>query len=498
MTVRILRTIALPAAAVLALVATACTDDESPAVTTPELDAAFLGYSNPETRQTVCGNCHVSQQRTWRNTGHAGAWADLQASGHAASYCNACHTVNGTSNLAPDTAGFFSVAAEAQKFYYDVQCESCHGPGAAHVQAPDASQPLVSIRADTALGYGCATCHKGTHTPFVEEWRSSLHNHVQSAVFTNGAPRADCIGCHTAQGALAAWDPNSRYVESSPTAQAQYQPLTCAVCHDPHGTENSGELRWSIETPDADLNLCMKCHQRRSVPDVTSSRGPHAPQGPTLLGESGWLPPNFTYDPNAGASTHGTQANPRLCAGCHMEAFSAQDAQGQSFYVVGHRFEAIPCVDANGRPTGATDCAYNAAARRWTACAGSGCHTSEAQAINFFNLVKGRLEGYRNTLWKDGDGDGTLDAFPTDSGLVPIVRANYPSDFSTTDNRTSVGEGAFFNASLLGVDGSSGVHNPFYIEALLQQSITALRNQYPGLPAPPPEIQALISRGVRR
>src|SRR6185436_16233115 len=102
-------------------------------------DADFVGYSNPATQQTTCGNCHVDKQRTWSRTGHARAWADLQNSGHAAPACERCHTTNGTSNLAADTAGYLGVAANAKQFYKDVQCESCHGPGGGHITNPDAA-----------------------------------------------------------------------------------------------------------------------------------------------------------------------------------------------------------------------------------------------------------------------------------------------------------------------------------------------------------------------
>src|SRR5262249_56510717 len=100
----------------------ACTSDNN-TVVTPPLDATFVGYSNPATQQTTCGNCHVDKQRVWQKTAHSRAWADLVNSGAAQSYCAKCHTTNGATNLAPDTAGFFAVSGDAQKFYYDVQCE---------------------------------------------------------------------------------------------------------------------------------------------------------------------------------------------------------------------------------------------------------------------------------------------------------------------------------------------------------------------------------------
>src|SRR5881392_2707876 len=91
--------------AIAALALASCTNDNNNTPSSPTLDAAFVGYSNPATQQTTCGNCHITRQRTWAQTGHARAWADLQNSGHAGPSCINCHTTNGSSNLAVDSAG---------------------------------------------------------------------------------------------------------------------------------------------------------------------------------------------------------------------------------------------------------------------------------------------------------------------------------------------------------------------------------------------------------
>ena len=79
-----------------AMALASCTSEKvvyrsTPAFTTPPTAAAnFVGYSQPTTKQTVCGNCHVDQQAKWLQTKHSSAWADLQASGHASAACVAC------------------------------------------------------------------------------------------------------------------------------------------------------------------------------------------------------------------------------------------------------------------------------------------------------------------------------------------------------------------------------------------------------------------------
>ena len=81
-----IRVLPLIAGSALALSATACVKDNatSPTGGTTK-DAAFVGYSDPTTKQTTCGNCHIDRQTDWAATKHASAWADLQASGGAQS-----------------------------------------------------------------------------------------------------------------------------------------------------------------------------------------------------------------------------------------------------------------------------------------------------------------------------------------------------------------------------------------------------------------------------
>ncbi|HXY18889.1 MAG TPA: cytochrome c3 family protein [Gemmatimonadales bacterium] len=475
---------------VLALAAAGCVKDNTTAPSgVSTKDAAFVGYSNPDTKLTTCGNCHIDRQTEWASTKHASAWADLQASGEAASYCYQCHTTNGFSNLAQDSAGYFAVPAASKKYYQDVQCEACHGPGATHIGAPDETQPLASIQADTGLPQGCGTCHTGTHSPFVDQWVQSGHGTVEPAANGN----ASCIGCHSGQGALARFDQKATYLEET---SGTWQPITCAVCHDPHGSPNPAQLRYPISTADLGTNLCMQCHYRRSAPDPTSTRGAHSPQGPMLLGEAGWIPPNFQYNETQEASTHGSSANPTLCAGCHVEPYDVTDKATGKFVIhsTGHLFRAIPCSDSTGAPVSPYNDNCSDSSRRYNACTVSGCHATGAQAMADRQVLTGRLQGDVRTLWVDANGNGVLDTFPVDSGLLAMVRQKNPSDFAL--GTISVGFGAWFNADMINrADGSYGVHNPIYAEALLLGSIQAVRAQYTYLPpAPPAEAAQMRAR----
>ena len=472
--------------AVLALVAAACTNDNNSttAPTGPQFVASFVGYSNPDTKQTTCGNCHVEKQNSWAKTGHAKAWGDLQASGHATSSCNQCHTVNGTSNIGVDSGGYLSASTTAQKFFDDVQCESCHGPGQAHVTVPDSTQPIpyFTSRDTTVTGgpVGCGTCHSGTHDPFYENWSAGAHDTLLSPAISNTtAPTATnlaCKQCHEGRQALARWENSTTYVEATSTT---YYPVGCTTCHDPHGnSSNTHELYQSISVRDT-TNLCIQCHKRRSVPDSTSASGPHSPQGKTFLGISGWQPTGFTWD-STNVPTHSNPtANPLMCATCHVESFNSGSGASAYFYT-GHEFYAIPCVDPTSGAVIQTRTANTAcpdAQRRFTACTASGCHASEDAARTLLASTQSDLQFIADLIWKDTNGNGKVDT--TDAGLLAKVpQTEFKTRSATTTIPYTVAEGGRFNVQLLGTDGSRGAHNPAYLRALLVATYNAVKAQY--------------------
>ncbi len=293
-------------------------------------------------------------------------------------------------------------------------------------------------------------------------------------------------------------------------------PITCGVCHDPHGSDFDANLRAPIDVASVD-NLCVTCHARRGTPP--SSHGPHAAQGLLVLGTNvGWIPPNFQYDTATIIGTHGTTANPRLCATCHVPKFTVTDEETGDFLLesVGHRFQAIVCLDAQGLPTEGP-CAISE--RDFASCSGSGCHGSADVARSVFQVTKNRINGLLDALWLDANNDSVIDPPPTDTGLLPqVVALGDTSQLDVTDDVVTVAEGALWNAQLsytadrpyfgdgqaFGIHFSAhkasgeGVHNPFLLEALLASSIDAVKAEY-GIMAPLPvstRVQAIPPPGL--
>jgi predicted CXXCH cytochrome family protein len=239
------------------------------------------------------------------------------------------------------------------------------------------------------------------------------------------------------------------------------------VCHDPHGSANPKQLRFPVDSRDPDNNLCVKCHNRRGNPDFAGSRDtPHAPHGPLVFGSAGWWPPGLTFDEAQGS--HSSERNPKLCAGCHVSRYNVTDKATGKFVitVTGHRFLAVPCVDANGAPTDSQTCQVSA--RSFKSCAGAGCHE---EAVARSRLVTAELDirGLYTALDQQiasGRASGAIKATEFAAGKVTTAR------------------GATFNSNLAKMPGSE-VHNPFLVKALLRASLAQVQKDY-GVPSPVP------------
>jgi predicted CXXCH cytochrome family protein len=282
------------------------------------------------------------------------------------------------------------------------------------------------------------------------------------------------VGCHEAKGILRRFGVTNVYLEETST---ELIPITCAVCHDPHGNQNSKNLRFRIDVPSAEENLCAKCHNRRAVPDPASSQGlrPHAPEGALLFGEAGWFPPGSHIEPGRIIASHGSERNPRLCATCHVNSFTVTDTQGNTIGTTGHGFSAIPCKGSNGLPT-TGDCDFTLAARDFSGCTGSGCHLNQQAAFSALFSAATDLRTSAEELVT----------------LLRRVDADLDAAGGEIDPRTplfTVAEGAYYNYNLAVFGGTSrpnplltyaaaAAHNPFLMRSLLAASRQTVRSTY--------------------
>jgi predicted CXXCH cytochrome family protein len=313
--------------------------------------------------------------------------------------------------------------------------------------------------------------------------------------------------------------------------------IGCVTCHNPHGSPYEHQLRAPLSQPTRD-QLCVTCHSRSGTPPWSvatgtgTSRGAHGAQGLLVIGQNvGWIPPGFAYDTGQIASSHGTEANPKLCATCHVVRTTITDnvTGAFSFQSVGHTFEAIPCPDANGIPKPCRDAVPPDTVHDFTACSSGNCHIGGPQVARLaYRTLKGELNNFLDQIWVDVNANGTIDSTGIDQGLIPqlVRRALRPgataadsAEINFRNNITTVAKGTLWNAALAATEdrpyflsgrllgngfsthmaSGNGVHNPFLLKALLTSSIAALHTTY-SLPAPPQEFLQMrgpVPPGVR-
>jgi DmsE family decaheme c-type cytochrome len=189
--------------------------------------------------------------------------APVPVSGYVGSeVCATCHA---------DIATEFSTNPHAQLALLHggkgVTCESCHGPGEAHVASGGDVTKILQLNKMSAkkLDATCLGCHESAHPNFVRS------PHGEAAV--------SCISCHSVHKStseanlLKASEPMLCYQCHSDVKGTFAMPfhhpvpegaVSCSDCHDVHGTFKQNNLR---STADQNL-ICTKCHVETRGPFV--------------------------------------------------------------------------------------------------------------------------------------------------------------------------------------------------------------------------------------
>jgi DmsE family decaheme c-type cytochrome len=185
-------------------------------------------------------------------------------------------------------------------------CESCHGPGKAHVDGggdPSLIVNFKTMRPQEASTY-CVTCHdRGTHAL----WTGSQHDQRNVGCITCHSvhdPKGDhqlkaasqmqlCATCHQAIV-------NKQFrTHHMPVREAE---LTCGSCHNPHGSQNVRLLKVGTTIDES----CTSCHAEKRGPFLWE----HAPVANACV---------TCHDPHGSNNERLLVAKrPFLCQRCHV------------------------------------------------------------------------------------------------------------------------------------------------------------------------------------
>jgi DmsE family decaheme c-type cytochrome len=255
---------------------------------------------------------------------HQSAYADDDYAG--IDVCRACHQKNYDNYLKSSHSKTAIPGSPANSN----ACESCHGPGLAHVQKAGAKATgMIAFSKNEnpeAKQARCLACHKDSRiVPF---WDLSRHK-------INGVSCSDCHSGHSGMKHNLKMEEPALCFTCHASIRAQvdkqsHHPLKeglikCTQCHDPHGGSGPKMVR-----ADTVNELCFQCHAEK--------RGPYMWEHPPVA--ENCLTCHVPHGSNHGKLL--SSKPPLLCQSCHdatrhpgtiytrFETFSGNAASGKN------------------------------------------------------------------------------------------------------------------------------------------------------------------------
>jgi DmsE family decaheme c-type cytochrome len=243
-------------------------------------------------------------------------------------------------------------------------CESCHGPGKAHVDARGGKATIVAfsqLTADKVLD-ACLRCHsktlsranirRSTHTEqdVVCSSCHSIHKSPTPKFLLAKAQTDLCYGCHSSIRAQFSMPFKHRVNEGT---------VQCTDCHNPHGafdpTWRMATRPRMVEQHEGTEEACLKCHIDKRGPFVyehgsvrvegcETCHSPHGSMNARLLrrpvtftlclechngqGNFGSFGPKFGNGVTRTTPDH-NMADPRYrnCTGCHVRIHGSNTSE---------------------------------------------------------------------------------------------------------------------------------------------------------------------------
>jgi DmsE family decaheme c-type cytochrome len=232
-------------------------------------------------------------------------------------------------------------------------CESCHGPGQAHVD-DEAKGHIKKFKAmpSAEINQTCLSCHnRGTHAG----WEGSAHDrrdlscttchsvhHPVSAEkqLVKATETEVCVTCHRLQVSK-----TERAVAHMPVREGK---MSCSSCHNPHGSISNVK---NLKTGSSVNELCTSCHTEMRGPmlwehepvreNCTTCHDPHGSSNDRMLVVR--MPmlcqrchiaskhPATLYDTDQITTNKSNRMFGRSCVNCHSNVHGSNHPSGQFF-----------------------------------------------------------------------------------------------------------------------------------------------------------------------
>ena len=181
-------------------------------------------------------------------------------------HCLSCHDFGPESPVHNVLAGSHGISGDTPDMAGRHGCEDCHGPSAAHAQAPTRTSPAVSFgprwtATSAAQDSTCLACHEDSTA---RHWRDALHmvNNLtcvtchdihadQDRVLFEQQQAQVCTVCHKAQ---------KKGIHGMERRAARNPP--CTECHNPHDHESAQATMLSNQSAG-----CSHCHDLLRMAD---------------------------------------------------------------------------------------------------------------------------------------------------------------------------------------------------------------------------------------
>ena len=232
-------------------------------------------------------------------------------------------------------------------------CESCHGPGKAHVD-DDAKghMPKLKELPPADVSATCLTCHnRGNHVG----WDGGAHQRrnlscitchsvhspkSQEAQLVQPTQTQVCATCHRVQVAK-----TERAVAHMPVREGK---MSCSSCHNPHGSISNVK---NLKTGSSVSELCISCHTEMRGPvlwehapvreNCATCHDPHGSSNDRMLVVR--MPmlcqrchiatkhPGSLYDKDEITTNKSNRMFGRSCVNCHSQVHGSNHPSGQFF-----------------------------------------------------------------------------------------------------------------------------------------------------------------------